>query len=83
MVTHMLSCRFIHSVCFCNISIIIFIKQIIKDILYVQYASIYKLQLQDITMVTGIYKQLSPPCYDRSITNFKNAICLRQARISS
>lgn len=34
-------------------------------------------------MVTGIYKQHSPPCYDRSITNLKNAICLRQAGIIS
>lgn len=34
-------------------------------------------------MVTGIYKELSPPCYDRSITNLKNEICLRQAKISS
>lgn len=83
MVTNILYCRIIHSVCFCKISINIFIKETIKTFLYVHYATIYKLQLQDITMVTGIYKQLHPPCYDRSITNLKNAICLRLAKIIS
>ena len=34
-------------------------------------------------MATGIYKQLSSLCYDGSITNLKNAICLRQTETIS
>lgn len=51
--------------------------------LYVQHATIYKLQLWDITMVTRIYNQLSLPCYDGSITKLTSAICLRWAETIS
>lgn len=50
---------------------------------YVQHATVYTRQLWTVTTVIGIFKQLSRLGYDESITNLKNAICLRQAEAIS